>query len=212
MPRVERTDRELIHDLCEGVTASLLLMGRREPEPFHLVFPTKRDGTRRVSEQESKVLVTQWLQSEGYTYSIETPTQEAYIQSGLTAQSALTDVTIYRGSGAKGRRLNIELKAHQPPCESFRKDLEKLLVENVPGVWLHTLETANKRSWNAIEDKLRTSFVDLQKSSRWTGALEKGRRSVYFVFCVLKTEEVRSFEVWFDTWAKDLSEGFRATR
>jgi hypothetical protein len=90
-----RSDDELIHDLSEVLTTSLWLMVREEAEPFNLIFPIKRNGTRRVSEQESKVIVTQWLKDEGYIYSIETPTRDSYVQKGKTPQSALTDVTVY---------------------------------------------------------------------------------------------------------------------
>jgi hypothetical protein len=203
-----RSDDELIRDLGEALTTSLWLMARKEPEPFDLIFPSKRDGTRRVSEQESKVIVTQWLKDEGYIYSIETPTKEAYIQKGKTPESALTDVTVYGRDGSKERRLNIELKAHQPPWESFRKDLEKLVIENVPGMWFHTLEKADQRSWDAIAEKMRKSFTSLQETGRWAEALEKGRQSVTFVFCVLEPEEVRSFEIWFDGWEDCLGSGF----
>ena len=64
-------------------------MHREEADPSHLIFPNKRDGKPRVSEQESKILVTQWLRDEGYTFSIETPTEEMFRQKGETKQSAL---------------------------------------------------------------------------------------------------------------------------
>jgi hypothetical protein len=117
-------------------------------------------------------------------------------------------VTVYEQLDSRKRRLNIELKAHQPPWESFRKDLEKLVVENVPGMWFHTLEKANQRSWSSIESKLRQSFSSLQKTKRWEEALKKGRHAVHFVFCVLEPEEVRSFTVWFDGWEECLDRSF----
>lgn len=101
------------------------------------------------------------------------------------------------------------MKAHQPPWESFRKDLEKLVIENVPGMWFHTLEKADERSWDAIEEKLRRSFSSLQVTDRWTTALEKGRQSVTFIFCVLEPEEVRSFKLWFGGWEDCLTNAFQ---
>jgi hypothetical protein len=209
VPGDYRSDRELVRDLSDAVTRSLRLMHGEKADPSHLIFPNKRDGIPRVSEQESKVLVTQWLRGEGYTYSVETPTAKTYRQKGQTPQSALTDVTIYRRDGTgKKRRLNIELKAHQPAWQSFRKDLEKLIREDVPGLWFHTLISADQRSWDAIEKKIRKSFTDLEKREDCVAAFKDGRGSVHFWFCVLKTEEVKSFDLSFVDWDSDLCKVF----
>ena len=100
-----------------------------------LIFPLTRPSqnlatrdNRRVSEQESRVLLTQWFERHGFYYSIETPTKGIYQQSGTRWLSARTDITVYGSSvpDPSNRVLNIELKAGQPPWESFRKDFEKL--------------------------------------------------------------------------------------
>lgn len=202
----QRRDRQLVSDLSDSVTQSLWRIYREDSDPSHLIFPNKRDGSRRVSEQESKILVTQWLRDKGYSYSVETPTAETFRQKGQTPQSALTDVTVY-GSGGK-RRLNIELKAHQPAWESFRKDLEKLVREDVSGLWIHTLANADHRSWDAIEQKIRKSLTNLEKKKDCAAAFKDERGSVHFVFCVLDSKEVKSFDLNFGDWRSDLSRVF----
>ena len=54
------------------VSESLWRVYHERPDGPKLILPQKRDGTRRVSEQESKILITQWLEGHGYHYSIET--------------------------------------------------------------------------------------------------------------------------------------------
>ena len=104
----------------------------------------KRNGLRRVSEQESKILISQWLTGNGIYYSIETPTRKKYQQSGHAKISARIDVTAYGSSDPRDRCLNMELKAGTSSLEAYRKDFEKLLREGIPGLWFHTLEKANE--------------------------------------------------------------------
>ncbi len=88
--------------------------GRRK-----LIFPNRLDGTKRVSEQESKILITQLLENHGYYYSIETPTTKKYTQKGQSALSARVDVTVYGKSDDEERHVNIELKSGTPDFEAL---------------------------------------------------------------------------------------------
>jgi hypothetical protein len=51
------------------------------PDASHLIWPAKRDNSTRASEQESNILITQWLERNGMFYSIETPTREMCSQT-----------------------------------------------------------------------------------------------------------------------------------
>lgn len=64
--------------MCRDVAGSLWALYHDRPDAPCLILPSKRDGVLRVSDQESKVLLTQWLQSHGVYYSIETPTTGQY--------------------------------------------------------------------------------------------------------------------------------------
>ena len=193
-----------------------------------LIFPLTRppqipgtQDTRRVSEQESRVLLTEWLEDHGFHYSIETPTNDVYQQSGLRGLSARTDVTVYGSSDPdpRNRILNIELKAGRPPWESFRKDFEKLLREGVHGLWFHTLKTANERIWRDLENKIHTALDERQLDpvsgerdrKDLTEAIENADRSIHFAFCVLESGSIeRSFTIDFGhDWHDQLVAGFR---
>ena len=205
---------ELIDGLSDSVTKSLWRLNRGEPDPSHLSFPKLRNTKNRVSEQESKILVTQWLWDEGHWYSIETPTTKTFRFSpseqleNPSYESALADVTVHRPGLVKEKLLNIELKAHQPPTESFRKDLEKLIREDVPGLRFHTLRGASLRSWSTLEGKLREALTRLEKVEACAPAFREGRGSVHFVFCVLNSEAVRKVDLTLGTWKADLGSGF----
>ena len=60
----------------------LWLTYRDEPTAPKLIFADNRAGTRRVSEQEARVLMCVLLEEAGWYYSVETPTAETYQQSG----------------------------------------------------------------------------------------------------------------------------------
>jgi plasmid stabilization system protein ParE len=191
-----------------------------------LIFPVTRPpqipGThniRRVSEQESRVLLTEWFEDHGFHYSIETPTSGVYQQSGSRWLSARTDITVYGSINPdpSNRVLNIELKAGRPPWESFRKDFEKLLRERVHGLWFHTIENAHERIWSDLEKKIRTALerqLDPVSGARnrkdLSEAIENAHRSIHFVFCVLETGSIeRSFTIDFSQdWRDQLATGF----
>ena len=86
------------------------------------------------------------LEEAGWYYSVETPTAETYQQSGTYALSARADLTVHGSRRSGDRILNVEFKAGHPPVEVFRKDLEKLTREGIPGLWFHTLEKATPRT------------------------------------------------------------------
>ena len=124
---------------------------------YGLIFPEKRNGSLRISEQEAKLLFVQHLTVDRrFAFSVETPTKETYQQTGKTGMSARVDITLY----GRDRRAeaHIELKAHNCPVESIRKDLEKLLRERTMGIWFHTLERAGSQTLATLMRKFRDAF------------------------------------------------------
>jgi hypothetical protein len=204
-------------EVSRDVAKLLARMWSKDPGSRpRLIFPLTRDGKTRVSEQESKVLFTQWLERNGFTYSIEAPTSETYQQSGKTKLSGRTDVAVYDSQDPPNRVLNIELKSGKPKSESFRKDFEKLLREGTQGLWFHTLTKAAADDWTELEEKIRESLgvwaTDPLKDL--TIAIRDARHSIHFVFCVLDTGSIkREFTIHFpDDWDGQLSRGFGSPR
>jgi hypothetical protein len=190
-----------------NVAATRALGGHERPEAPRLTWPAKRNGAARISEQESKILITQWLESHGNSYSIETPTQQEYTQSGTTPMSGRIDVTVYGSCSSANRVLNLELKAGTASLEAFRKDFEKLLREEVPGLWFHTLTCATRATWRSIEASMLQAFDLVLEHA------EVARHSVHFAFCVLDTPMLIEFDIDFSAeWRGALSEQFRAAQ
>lgn len=126
-----------------------------------LIFPTNSDGKVRVSEKEARQLVIEQIHKHSLSYSIETPTRKKYCFSGKTPRSASTDLSIYDHAGKK--LFNIEFKAgarslDRGDVKDITKDFKKLALEDVDGIWFHTLENVDIRSvrglWQTINREL----------------------------------------------------------
>lgn len=193
--------------MCRDVSGQLWAIYHGRPDAPPLLFPMKRDDSRRVSEQESKILVSQWLTDKGVCYSIETPTRDAYQQSGQAGMSARIDVTAYGSSDARDRCLNMELKAGTSSLEAYRKDFEKLLREGIPGLWFHTLESASEGAWRSIERSMAESF------SRLGTHADAAQHTVHFAFCVLDQPQLVEFDLDFSAdWRAKFAQGFETGR
>ena len=152
---------------------------------YGLSFPRKRDGSLRVSEQESKFLFGQHLTlDQRFHFSVETPTSETYQQTGAGPISARTDLTIY-GQDLQ-RAAHIELKAHYDcSVENIRKDLEKLVREQRTGVWFHTLEREDNWRLKELISKFREAF------ERLSDHLQTTNTACLVSFLVLETGLLR---------------------
>lgn len=143
-----------------------------------LIMPGLRDGSARISEQESRVLFCSVLdKTYGYFYSIETPTKEKYQFSGKNPLSARSDLSIWRFDGNFNKIANVELKAHNPAQDSINKDIEKLVREKVIGNWFHTLKNIDNKTIPALFDKFKSSFSGFKS--------EDVACPIVFSFCVL---------------------------
>ena len=141
-----------------------------------LIFPVKRTNEEiRISEQEARILYCNILNSLNYFYSIETPTNETYKQTGNTFLSALSDLSIYRHINNRFEKLaNVELKAHNPAEKNIIKDIEKIIREKKDGNWFHVLKNVNEGTLPSVFKKFVSSFNE-----------HKGKGSEkYIIFCI----------------------------
>lgn len=159
------------------------LLDTKSENTASLIIPLK-GKVARISEQEARFVFCQVLADSRWYYSPETPTSLKYsFKSGGTKHlSARTDVTLYETRDPSSKLVNIEFKAHNPPTESFRKDLEKLVREGLAGLWFHILKNFDSATFPSIFAKLRDSFHKLELY------LKDGQdeRLLLFCFCVLE--------------------------
>ena len=170
--------REYLQSLVAKVGDHLISMYSRSNELREpgLIFPRKRDGSLRVSEQESKHLFLEYARTDKrFCYCIETPTSQTYCQKGTFARSANVDLTLMLQSGRSP--VNVELKAHYCGIESIRKDLEKLIREDTAGIWFHTLERGGR---------LQSLFASFRAAfARLSDCLGTSHTSYLISICVL---------------------------
>ena len=151
----------------------------RAAKDYGLVFPRKRDGSLRISEQEPKLLFLEQIRADKeFCYSVETPTTQTYRQKGMSDMSARVDLTLGR---AGQPHVNVEFKANYCGIESIRKDLEKLLREDLTGVWFHTLEGGNRVRMESLLRDFRTAFGQV------SAYLGRSSRSYLISICSLDT-------------------------
>lgn len=155
-----------------------------------LIFPVKRVNEEiRISEQEARLLYCNILNNLNYFYSIETPTKEAYQQTGSTPLSALSDISIYCYINNKFEKLgNVELKAHNPATQHISKDIEKMIKEEKDGNWFHVLKNVDKATLPSVFNKFILSFEE-----------HKGKGTEKFIlFCICILEKKFSIIKHFD--------------
>jgi hypothetical protein len=118
-----------------------------------------------------------------YFYSVETPTEKEYTQKGTKPLSASSDLSLYDYDGDRFNKLmNVEFKAHNPPKEYIRKDIEKLIKEGIPGNWFHLLKNIDSQTLPVLFKKISESLkMHLEDS-------ESKAISIVFSFCVLDKE------------------------
>lgn len=152
-------DRDAI---CRAVARDLVALcasgTQGDSDGSHLILPVIRAGRPRVSEQESRVLFFRALEKHGWYYSVETPTLQTYVQSGERPLSARLNLTVYSARNPLARLVNIELRAHNPHEESLRKDLEKLVREEIYGLWFHTVLNTNRGTLPSLFGKFRRAL------------------------------------------------------
>lgn len=121
-----------------------------------LLFPKyrgKRGGALRVSEQEARFAFVESLSRGPLLYSVEAPTDKLYQFTGKNPLSAQTDLAVHDENGQ--RICNVEFKAKGVSPSAGKhfpiyKDLQKLLREQVWGLWFHLLQSVNNSTINNL--------------------------------------------------------------
>jgi len=171
----------LIKATDEMLWGSYHLITGAQP-PNQLIFPKTSKGKIRVSEQEARQSLISNLIGTPFNFSVETPTVGEYGPSGNGKRNALTDLTLYADTKPC---MNIEFKSGNTSpkrCNKkhINKDIEKLVLEEVNGLWFHVLETANNKGISYLWDTIKGELKSIVKSKPIKNKL------LVFHCCVLK--------------------------
>lgn len=154
-----------------------------------LIFPEKRDGTLRISEQELRFIFVEQLNQEINTgwnvfYSVETPTSDTYCFDGIprpdeTGRSAQFDLVIHDENFK--RIALIEFKANNADEHDHYKDFVKLnnsieSDENTLRYLIEILKNADQGTLKSLHDKTKGNedifrCYSLDKGSEITKAI-----------------------------------------
>ena len=127
-----------------------------------------------------------------YFYSVETPTNGTYRQTGKTDVSALSDLSVYvcvekdNSNNNKNNKekiffekmVNVEFKANNPVKKDFMKDIEKIIKEKEHGNWFHLLKNVNKNTLPGVFDKFIKSFENYKSIGT--------EKIILFSICILE--------------------------
>jgi len=155
----------------------------------HVIYPVKRDKAVRISEQEARIICCGILDNLSLYYSVETPTEKTYRQSGKKYMSAQTDLTIYTFDGQSFHRaINVEFKGPQATKKDVGKDVEKLVREGCHGGWFHILSNSNRGTFRSLFPKFKYGFIEYPKLFSPEKFSSK-KISILFCFCILKRKQ-----------------------
>ena len=125
------------------------------------IFTKKRGSERIIREPELRFAYCDFLNKQKRIYfKIEAPTDEDYKFTGKGRRKALTDLSLFEGNN---RVLNIEFKEGQAPQKQFDKDIEKLMSENVDGLFFHLIHNKNKRTLKTLINKFNFALESYWK-------------------------------------------------
>lgn len=189
---MHNTKHQLIDELIEidqQISHKLWNLADAHSKPTGLsprvIYPIRGGKTVRVSEQETRIVCCGVLDNLSLYYSIETPTEKTYRQSGKKAIRARTDLTIYTFDGQSlHRAINVEFKGPQAKKEDVGKDIEKLVREGCFGGWFHILRNSNRGTFRSLFSKFQYGFIEYPKLFSPEEFSSK-RISILFCFCVL---------------------------
>lgn len=126
-----------------------------------LVYPTMRNGVRRVSEQEARFVFVKNIENKtDFLYSIEAPTKEKYFFTGKeeNKRSGNFDVCLYDEN--KNRKHLLEFKALNPKDSSYGKDFEKLIKDEdgLTNYFIQVIINSDKGTLPSIEIKYKKAI------------------------------------------------------
>jgi len=195
-----------LFELNKRVSLNLWHMANEHGKPSnlspHVIYPLnrdrtprKRDRTPRISEQEARVICCGLLNNLSLYYSVETPTEQRYVQKGKKKEgmAAQTDLTMYGFDGQSFKRvINMEFKAHNCGKRDIGKDIEKLVREGYQGNWFHILANYDAGTFPALFSKFKYAFTEYPKLFSHENFSSK-TISIIFCFCVLKKQKQKAY-------------------
>jgi hypothetical protein len=107
------------------------------------------------------------IENHDIRYSIETPTDNKYLQKGKSGKTTAgrSDLSLYEKTGKKPLKIaNIELKYKNSQPQEIQKDLEKIFKEGVVGAWFHLLLSSDRGTIKRLFEKFTDSTNDLIKN------------------------------------------------
>ena len=125
-----------------------------------LISTKKRGSEWIIREPELRFAYCNFLNKQKRIFRIEAPTGEDYKFTGKGRRKALTDLSLFEGNN---RVLNIEFKEGQAPQKQFDKDIEKLMSENVDGLFFHLIHNKNKRTLKTLINKFNFALESYWK-------------------------------------------------
>lgn len=128
-----------------------------------LVYPLKRDGTRRISKQEAKLIFIKHIEQFGdYNYSVKAPTRKEYLTTGSISMLASIDVCLYENSS---RKHLVEFLALNPKQTSYTKAFEKLYSdeEDLDNYFIQILQKTNKSTILNVENKYTEAIESVRE-------------------------------------------------
>lgn len=166
-----------MNNLMEDVVKKafrMLIEAMDENGSQKLLFPCRRNGISRYSEQEFKQMLIKALEeTNGIKYSVETPTLQRYSsQNGklienMNGESGRIDMCIYQKVADKWQRLHlVELKAHNVKVQN---DLMKLIQDSEKdefckeSYFIQILYSANKETLSNLQQKYN-SYIGEEKA------------------------------------------------
>lgn len=172
----------------------------------HIHIPLK-DGKPRISEQELKyVFLELFIKCEtmqGYTFSVETPTEGKYkfTENGENVnleygkgRKANIDVVIFKGDN---RVAMIEFKSGNPDKHSHAKDFIKLKQEpgnNLIRIFVELYSATDARTLLSIHDKLyNNEYGNIDGNTEYVGfSLNHEKRGCSFIVDTGEKIEIKS--------------------
>ena len=128
-----------------------------------LIYPLKKDGTRRISKQEAKLIFIKHIEQYGdYYYSVEAPTRKKYLSAGAIPTLGSIDVCLYEDAS---RKHLIEFKALNPRQNSYSIAFDKLYSDEggLDNYFIHILQKANKSTILNVEIKYSEAIESVRE-------------------------------------------------
>jgi hypothetical protein len=135
-----------------------------------LIFPVKRDGKKRVSEQEARFVFVK------------------YRFLGANERSGNFDICLYENGM---RKHLVEFKGLNPKQSSYSKDFEKLLYDesDLDNYFIQVLESINNGTIPNIESKYAEAIENVKSKNRQI------RSNLNIYLCVIGYENILQYRV-----------------